>query len=663
MFKTVLVGASALALTFAIEATASAQTCTGSPGNVTITTTTTATTVKLTNGTIKANAVDCGAATSVTINGTSANDTITLNYVPPTIPVTTSLGAGKNVVVLYGTGGADNIVCTAGGVNRDGVGGQDLTFNVLPASLIIHGKPGNDTINCAAFGMKVSIYAEGGNDTVTGTAFNDSIEMSTGDDFVDGGNGNDRINGATGNDTLNGGGGNDTFVVSKNFDGFDIVNGGGGTDNISYGSRTLGITAGNDMSEDLISDDTETIKGSKGHDTLDFGNSVLAHNLFGGLGDDNVRGGNGIDKVYGEDGNDNVYGGGGADKLYGGAGSDNMVGNAGIDTYDAGDGDDILESNDGVAEVVKCGLGNDIYITGNDTFTACELSRNEVPLTNGSFESNYNNWNLFDSTAGTPGGENVWGIGPNNGFILPNDNIVDFQSGLTVPAPCLSGTGLTFNAGNGANTAYLLQFFQAEHRLYRDITVPATAREMMFDLGFRMFGEFDGVDQVLRFNLRNPGTDAITQTLFDWTVPYVVNPSGDFTDIPTLTYVADVTAIAGQTIRIDLQGIMNGFCLPLQVDHFRFLTAGSPVAAESMTPPADLAVVHPTGRTGGAQLAAPTLAAQEPTEEEEIDDLGRELDEETYGDDAAGGCSSSRGGGSLAFGLLLGLALIVRRRR
>src|SRR5690348_9979803 len=45
MFKTVLAGAAALALTFAIQSNASAQSCTGSPGNVIITTATTATTV------------------------------------------------------------------------------------------------------------------------------------------------------------------------------------------------------------------------------------------------------------------------------------------------------------------------------------------------------------------------------------------------------------------------------------------------------------------------------------------------------------------------------------------------------------------------------------------------------------------------------------------
>jgi uncharacterized protein (TIGR03382 family) len=667
MFKTVLVGASALALTFAIESTASAQTCTGSPGNVVITTTTPTTTIKLQGGTIRANAVNCGAATSVTVNGQVGNDTITFNYVPPTIPISTNLGAGKNTVVLYASTGDDNVVCTASGVNRDGAGGQDLTLNALPSVMIIHGKAGNDTINCAAFGMKVSLYGEGGNDTITGTAFNDVIEASTGDDFCNGGNGNDRINGGADQDTLNGGGGNDTFVTGKNFDGWDIVNGDAGNDNISYGARTIGVNAGNGEYEDLISDDTEIIKGGKGNDTLDFATATLTHKLYGGLGDDRLRGGAGADTLYGEAGNDNLDGNGGADKLYGGLDSDLLNGGGGVDVQDGGDGDDVMESNDGVAENVKCGLGNDFYISGNDTFNACEVARNMIVPTNGSFESNNysGGWTLFDSTAGTPDGENVWGIATAGTHINPDDPVLDFQSNTTVPAPCLTGTGMWPVATQGTRMAYLLMFFASENRLYRDFAIPATATHLMFDLGFRQGGAFDPTNQFLRLNVRNPGTDVITQTLFDWTTPYVANPSGDFTDQPVSTYVIDVSMVAGTTVRLDLQVVSNNFCLPVKVDNFRFLATGTSVAPEQLDPPADLVAVHPTPRAGGAKLAAPSFATAETTEaEEEIDDVGRANDEEPWGDeDAVGGCSSSQGGSTLLVGLLLGLALIVRRRR
>jgi Ca2+-binding RTX toxin-like protein len=87
-----------------------------------------------------------------------------------------------------------------------------------------------------------------GNDILTGSAGNDSLDGGLGDDSLYGGNGNDSLDGGLGNDSLYGGNGNDTLLGGL---GNDILVGGAGADsfnfalgyvyNSSSNSRTLSI--------------------------------------------------------------------------------------------------------------------------------------------------------------------------------------------------------------------------------------------------------------------------------------------------------------------------------------------------------------------------------------------------------------------------------------
>lgn len=683
MTREFAIGLCALGLAAGIEATAHAQVCSGSPGTVTVTATTTATTIKLTNGTIKANAVDCGSATAVVVNGTSGNDTITFNYVPPTIPISTALGAGKNVVVLYGTTGNDVIVGKATGADRDGNGSQDLTFDVLPATFAIHGKAGDDVMDFTNSGMKLSIYAEQGNDNITGSAFNDMIDLSTGDDFADGGAGNDVITAGPGNDAVVGGSGNDTFNTAKTFDGYDQFTGGSGTDTVAYSSRTVGVVIGTTAAEDFIDDDVETIKGGKASDSIDFGSGTGPHNLYGGPGNDFVRGGAGNDKVFGEDGNDQVYGGGGNDKVYGGNGTDLINGGPGTDTLYGDAGDDSLESNDGVAEIVNGGTETDEYINDPlDTFKTCEVAANEVPLTNGSFETgDYSGWTVVD--AAVPGGDDIWGNGAEGDWINNGNVIHDFEAGADFSVVCAPGHGLPIQASNGGRTAFELQYYVSEHRMYQDVVVPSTATTLSFDLGFYMSGPFAAGSQELHLYLRDPSTDAIVTTLYTSADPYVPAIDGDMGVVPVQTYYADVSAYRGQNIRIDFDANIQSWCTPLVIDNFRVhTTVGAPFAPDDLVPPAgtQLATVTPAATATPRALPTPafTVPAEQvqeigtdgsddgtdPTDDGSVDptDSTDELGDD--GDDGQGGCSTSRGSsGGLATGVLIGLALMVRRRR
>ncbi|MEN8657857.1 MAG: calcium-binding protein, partial [Marivita sp.] len=115
-----------------------------------------------------------------------------------------------------------------------------------------------DTFDASADTAGVNVYAQAGDDTVTG------------------GSGADRVFGEDGNDTFWGGDGSDTLF------------GGAGND---YG---LGQTGDDSFVGDTGAD---TLSGDAGNDTLD-----------GGADNDELTGGSGSDNIFGGDGDDSVRG-------------------------------------------------------------------------------------------------------------------------------------------------------------------------------------------------------------------------------------------------------------------------------------------------------------------------------------------------------------------
>ncbi len=69
-----------------------------------------------------------------------------------------------------------------------------------------------DTNSYATSASGVMVSAKGGDDSITGSAFNDSLNGGVGNDALRGGAGNDVITGGTGADRVQGGAGNDTFA-------------------------------------------------------------------------------------------------------------------------------------------------------------------------------------------------------------------------------------------------------------------------------------------------------------------------------------------------------------------------------------------------------------------------------------------------------------------
>jgi Ca2+-binding RTX toxin-like protein len=133
--------------------------------------------------------------------------------------------------------------------------------------------------------------------TLAGSAGNDTLIGLESDDTITGGDGNDWISGAGGNDQIFGGAGDDDLHGDS---GDDTLDGGDGNDNLGGGT-------GNDLLLGGAGDDQ--LNGEDGNDVLDggAGNDVLQ----GGAGDDTYRWGRGggndtVAESYYYDGNDTI---------------------------------------------------------------------------------------------------------------------------------------------------------------------------------------------------------------------------------------------------------------------------------------------------------------------------------------------------------------------
>jgi len=281
---------------------------------------------------IQVNGSNCEAATTgntdvVEVTGDDdGNQSVTISQTgsggafPDAMEFRVDLAGGSgDALTIVGTGGNDTIAFGTNGITIDGDNAADVIDQTgaagVPAgveSFAAKGGAGNDTLSGdgpgAAFGPRLALDGEAGNDT------------------VEGGNGDDALEGGDGDDTLRGGGGGDTLTGGAGNDGID---GEAGTDTVSYeGAVPPGVTV--DLSvttaqntggggSDAISN-VENVVGSSGNDTLR--GSSGPNVLLGSLGNDVLEGRDGNDQLIGEEGNDALAGGGGDDRLDGGDGVD-----------------------------------------------------------------------------------------------------------------------------------------------------------------------------------------------------------------------------------------------------------------------------------------------------------------------------------------------------
>ncbi len=365
------------------------------------------------------------------------------------------LGAG-----WYATAGNDSETSAVVSATIFALGGND-SITGGTGNDTLWGGAGNDTLNGGQ-----------GNDVLYGEGDNDSLLGGLGNDTLDGGSGNDTLNGQDGEDSMTGGAGNDTYYINNSLDVVvEAVNGGIDTviannffnlavrglnvENLTNSDSGNFVAIGNTLNNSITGGaGNDDLSGAEGNDTLTGGqgNDVLE----GEADDDSLVGGAGNDRLFGDQGNDTLNGGDNNDSLDGGTGNDSLIGGFGDDTYVV---DSILDvvveaSASGIDTIqttltsynlaVSAAAVENLTYTGALGFTGTGTSANNV-IIGGSFA---------DSLSGAAGNDSLYGgngndtlAGGENADLLDgglNFDIVDYTS---------SSAAVTVNLASGSGSA------------------------------------------------------------------------------------------------------------------------------------------------------------------------------------------------------------------
>ncbi|MEW6544389.1 MAG: calcium-binding protein [Nitrospirota bacterium] len=272
-------------------------------------------------------------------------------------------GAGNDVLIgregvdqLFGGDGDDQLhvdsddTVVQGGAGVDtvfvqGTGGVTLDLGQAQVEQAFGGA-GNDVFTTSGTSA-ITIWGDGGDDTLNGGIGNDALFGGTGSDQLAGGDGSDYLEGGADHDVLTGGDGNDRLDGNE---GDDISNGGAGDDVLLGGEGADSLSGGEGDDQLYVDADDASVDGGAGSDTvfvqgtggltLDLGQASVEQ-AFGGEGDDSfTTTGSAAITAFGNGGSDTLTGGMGNDYLFGGAGNDQLTGSAGNDYLEGGSGDD-----------------------------------------------------------------------------------------------------------------------------------------------------------------------------------------------------------------------------------------------------------------------------------------------------------------------------------
>ncbi|RXT56145.1 hypothetical protein B6S44_08780 [Bosea sp. Tri-44] len=267
---------------------------------------------------------------------------------------------------------------TVTGTNFDdyipGYAGNDLIAPGLGSDLV-HGGPGLDRISYADAVAGISVSLAQGY-TFDGGGLIDrfiEIEGAVGSAFADligGDDGANILEGGAGDDQIFGWQGDDVLIGGT---GVDLLDGGDGVDTVSYETASMGAVVRFDLGigagTDADGDTFISIERVRGSNFADL--------LIGGDADDSFSGLGGDDMLVGAGGNDCLAGGEGSDTLYGGDGDDVLYSDFGArETLFGGAGNDRISADLFVVETyVRGGLGNDkiLLSLGNDTVYGDEV--------------------------------------------------------------------------------------------------------------------------------------------------------------------------------------------------------------------------------------------------------------------------------------------------
>lgn len=310
---------------------------------------------------------------------------------------------------LAGDDGANTITGGGGADQLAGKGGDDILV-VGEGASTVDGGGGSDTISFlnVSGGVRYSLALQGAaQDTGHGVMLTTNLESVTGSAFGDTLIGDDNANviiGGGGADNVSAQGGDDVIIVG---DGANTVDGGIGVDTLSFQNASGGIKFS--LGLQGASQDT-------GHGV------VVASNL------ENVTGSASNDVIGGDDGANTIIGGGGADNLSGQGGDDLIAIGDGASTVDGGTGTDTLAFQN-----VSGGVRFSLALQGavQDTGHGAILTTGLENVTGGGFNDTLAGDDGANIVIGGGGVDNISAQGGDDLIVIGNGaNTVDGGSGL-----------------------------------------------------------------------------------------------------------------------------------------------------------------------------------------------------------------------------------------
>ncbi|MEQ1490858.1 MAG: FG-GAP-like repeat-containing protein [Terricaulis sp.] len=338
--------------------------------------------------------------------------------------------------------------------------GWAITNNAAALELALFG--GNDTIVGTAFAD--TLFGFGGQDNIDGGDGDDQLSGGDSNDTVNGGAGNDRIELGVGIDTLNGGDGNDMFVNDGGLSntGVDAIDGGAGIDsielvlmsgNVNFNPTGINTNAGYTLATGTTIRNVEAValQTGDGNDTVTLVDGIFIARFYGGGGTDTLVAdysasteswnltpsssslignfnGAALDSVERYlistgSGADTLRGGSGNDVLNAGGGDDALFGGLGVNTLNGGDGNDYFDATEGGSNTINGGNGFDtVSVRGLDNSPV-----NWNALASGSYGTqSFQNIESFIFTVGSNSTVSIVGAFASGGWLYfgPTSNLI-----------------------------------------------------------------------------------------------------------------------------------------------------------------------------------------------------------------------------------------------
>jgi Ca2+-binding RTX toxin-like protein len=293
-----------------------------------------------------------------------------------------SIQTGTGSLVVFGNSGNDTVFLQSGNTGTVTGGSENDLIDDQGAeigSMVLFGGDGSDTIFVPTSTSSQTIIggndsADGG-DCIIGSAGTDLIFGNGGDDFIGsfpdasgtviGGQGDDFVLGGVlifGNEGSDNLVGNDTATVFGG-QGDDAIAGFEGQFFGNEGADSIDVVGaatvvGGDGEDFLIGSDGALLLGNQGDDILETCGCEDTNTLIGGFGNDSIDGG---PLIFGNEGDDFILAVGFTTTVFGGVGNDGIVGDFGRDTIQGNEGNDTIEGAEDI-DTISGGAGNDLFV-------------------------------------------------------------------------------------------------------------------------------------------------------------------------------------------------------------------------------------------------------------------------------------------------------------